>query len=310
MVAPWTRAAPDPVDPFSRAQRGAAPPRVALGNGIEHFSGNGDPNGIRRARLGSHFTQRDAIPIPAVWINIDGAFAWVQLASLLDICDECGCMMARNGDSDDFTWEPDVVLRYGVSVGGVLLAFSRSGGWWVFSSGGTPGGDYFADVDCPWTFGATAPTQTNLDFHWKGHPQELVGSAYVEVGLTECGSPPNANGPRVGFRTVLQSGVRRWIAFVTDGGTEDVYQDVLVTVGQTCPTRQLLRIQGTATGIKFSIDGVQIGLAPWTDPQTGVQLNQLLRRYVLAVNDGINQPSVFSDKWCLEQDEACVEGVT
>lgn len=75
MVTSWTGPAPDPTAPFSRAQRGSAPPRLALGAGIELLSGKGDPNGVRRARKGSLYVERDAAP-PALWINTDGAFAW------------------------------------------------------------------------------------------------------------------------------------------------------------------------------------------------------------------------------------------
>lgn len=78
MVAPWTRSAPDPTDPAARAQRGAVPPKLDLGFGISVFSGKGDPNGVRRGRMGSLYVERDASP-PGIWVNTDGAFAWSRV---------------------------------------------------------------------------------------------------------------------------------------------------------------------------------------------------------------------------------------
>jgi hypothetical protein len=295
--------------PAEGAQLGAVSPRVALGRGVELMSGFGDPNGVRRARRGSWYAQRDAMPIPVVWINIDGAFAWVALASVNDICDDCGCMMARNGDTDDFVPLPDTVLKYEISASGLISSIARSGGWWLFESNLISGVlQAIQDQAAPWSFGPNAAGQINLDFHWRGHLGSLADTDNsVQIGLGLDRVPPAAG--LAAFQSVLQNGTQRWIAIVEDGfGNVDVYQDVNITVGQTCPTTQVLRIQGTTTGILFTVDGVQLGFAPWTDAQTAFLLNKLLRRLLVIVWNEGDSPQVFSDKWCAEQDHACVEG--
>lgn len=57
--------------------RGALPGRTAMGGGIDVMSGFGDPNGIRRARLGSLYSDRDILAATTkLWININGGFQW------------------------------------------------------------------------------------------------------------------------------------------------------------------------------------------------------------------------------------------
>jgi hypothetical protein len=61
--------------------RGRLPSRSAYGGGSDVMSGLGNPNGVRRARRGTFYQQRDASTIIAGWINVNGEFGWCSIPS-------------------------------------------------------------------------------------------------------------------------------------------------------------------------------------------------------------------------------------